>query len=200
MNAMSGLGATGDVLGAIAALGFGGILGNVGIGYLSGVDPRTGFPIWEETDSPEIKDAKRNGWVARSLIPSTYSQWLPPFSGNDVGGASYEATVGTGLDRRGMPTMGTGDVVLRQFGINVRRVDAAYEFSKRMRTYDFQLREVQANITRISRDQRLTPERQDAAIRRQQENYDRIIQDRIDYVESVQHVLDAEDARLSRPE
>jgi len=189
-------GSGGDPIAVMNALGVnGGPMGNVYAGLRTGVDPFRQMPIYEETDDDGTRFWKRTWFTMRNFAPSLYGYYLPPLTGETQGSPGYEALFGTGLDRQGQPTQTGSQLLGRALGLNVYPNDAVYGQGKRYDQFQWQIDEIDRNISRAYASMALTEEGRDQYVAQQRRRLDEILADRDEYITRTSEAVEAESRR-----
>ena len=187
-----------DLNGVVQALGAnGGPLGSIAIAQRTGIDPFRGMPIYEETDDEDTKRAKLAWFTLRATMPSMLNYYTPALPGERIGGPGAEALWGTGQDRYGEPTQTGGQLMSRVLGVNVYPNDVPYGRMKRIRQINYQLRQIEQELDRTYRARDLTPEARERRINYLRQNFERILQERNEYIDATAEAAAAESRRQS---
>ncbi len=187
-----------DLNGVVQALGAnGGPLGSIAIAQRTGIDPFRGMPIYEETDAEDTKRAKLAWFTLRATMPSMLNYYTPALPGERIGGPGAEALWGTGQDRYGEPTQTGGQLMSRVLGVNVYPNDVPYGRMKRIRQINYQLRQIEQELDRTYRARDLTPEARERRINYLRQNFERILQERNEYIDATAEAAAAESRRQS---
>jgi hypothetical protein len=188
----------GDVNQVVQALGAnGGPLASIAIAQRTGIDPFRGVPVYDETDDEATRRAKMAWFTLRATMPSFYNYYTPALPGERTGGPGAEALWGTGVDRYGEPTQTGGQLLSRALGINVYPNDVPYGRLKRLRQWSYQISQIEQELDRTYRARDLTPEARERRIEQLRRNFDRVLQERNEYIEATAEAVEAEQRRQS---
>jgi len=173
----------------------GGPLMTIAAGWMTGVDPFRGQPIYEETDDEQTRAAKMSWFALRSMMPSSYSYYLPPLPGETKGGPGYEALLGTGEDRYGEPTQTGGQLLSRALGVNVYPNDVVYGADKRMRSMRYAMDQVEREMDRTYAAEDLTEDARERRIAYLTRRYDQLMTEYDEYISQTAEAVEAEARR-----
>ena len=144
--------AQGDIDGVAQSLALtGGPLFALGAMWTTGIDPFTGVQYFEKDDPEWKKASARTQYAIKAQMPPMMGYYMPPVT-DTLGGPGYEALFGTGLDRSGEPTQTKAQLAYRAAGLSVYPSNYNYAIEKRIRAFDYDIKEVQRNINKLGND------------------------------------------------